>query len=190
MQLVEIIRKDGEYDTIEAYDVSDFPYERLNKKKVKLRQKHGRKGGYVCTFGTFDIETTTIVNENYKNWVSTGKRKSLDREDAPTGFMYIGRCVSAVMYVLADVGKNGSILCDDSKTRLSTRASFGLCVMFITSVMSSSSRVTFSRSISAVIRYSPHNLVSRLRLRLTMVLSSVAPTRIRICHSRKRLRTS
>lgn len=88
MQLVEIIRKDGEYDTIEVYDITDFPYERLNKKKVKLRQKHGRKGGYVCTFGTFDIETTTIVNENYKTWANNGKRKSLDREDAPTGFMY------------------------------------------------------------------------------------------------------
>ena len=66
-----IKRFDGGEDIIETYNIHDFPYENLNTKALKC--KHKKKPKYlVYTFGTFDIETTTIDNGT----------------DTPYGFMY------------------------------------------------------------------------------------------------------
>ena len=66
-----IKRFDGGEDVIETYNIYDFPYENLNTKALKC--KHKKKPKYlVYTFGTFDIETTTIDNGT----------------DTPYGFMY------------------------------------------------------------------------------------------------------
>ena len=66
-----IKRFDGGEDVIETYNIHDFPYENLNTKALTC--KHKKKPKYlVYTFGTFDIETTTIDNGI----------------DAPYGFMY------------------------------------------------------------------------------------------------------
>lgn len=66
-----IKRFDGGEDVIETYNIHDFPYENLNTKALIC--KHKKKPKYlVYTFGTFDIETTTIDNGT----------------DTPYGFMY------------------------------------------------------------------------------------------------------
>lgn len=66
-----IKRFDGGEDTIETYNIHDFPYENLNAKALIC--KHKKKPKYlVYTFATFDIETTTIDNGI----------------DTPYGFMY------------------------------------------------------------------------------------------------------
>lgn len=71
MRLACIKRFDGGEDVIETYNIHDFPYENLNTKALIC--KHKKKPKYlVYTFGTFDIETTTIDN-------GTG---------TPYGFMY------------------------------------------------------------------------------------------------------
>lgn len=59
MQLVPIKRVDGGEDIIEAYDVLDFPYERLNAKALNTKKKKPKQ--YIYTFATFDIESTTIL---------------------------------------------------------------------------------------------------------------------------------
>lgn len=71
MRLACIKRFDGGEDVIETYNIHDFPYENLNTKALTC--KHKKKPKYlVYTFGTFDIETTTIDNGI----------------DTPYGFMY------------------------------------------------------------------------------------------------------
>lgn len=66
-----IKRFDGGEDAIDTYNIHDFPYENLNTKALTC--KHKKKPKYlVYTFGTFDIETTTIDNGI----------------DTPYGFMY------------------------------------------------------------------------------------------------------
>ena len=71
MRLACIKRFDGGEDVIETYNIHDFPYENLNTKTLTC--KHKKKPKYlVYTFGTFDIETTTIDNGT----------------DTPYGFMY------------------------------------------------------------------------------------------------------
>ena len=71
MRLACIKRFDGGEDVIETYNIHDFPYENLNTKAITC--KHKKKPKYlVYTFGTFDIETTTIDNGT----------------DTPYGFMY------------------------------------------------------------------------------------------------------
>lgn len=71
MRLSCIKRFDGGEDVIETYNIYDFPYENLNTKALTC--KHKKKPKYlVYTFGTFDIETTTIDNDT----------------DTPYGFMY------------------------------------------------------------------------------------------------------
>lgn len=71
MRLACIKRFDGGEDIIETYNIHDFPYENLNTKALIC--KHKKKPKYlIYTFGTFDIETTTIDNGT----------------DTPYGFMY------------------------------------------------------------------------------------------------------
>ena len=71
MRLACIKRFDGGEDIIETYNIQDFPYDNLNTKALTC--KHKKKPKYlVYTFGTFDIETTTIDNGT----------------DTPYGFMY------------------------------------------------------------------------------------------------------
>lgn len=49
--------KDGSEDIITTYSVKDFPFEKIDTKRLKCKQ---RKGLEICqAFGTFDIETTT-----------------------------------------------------------------------------------------------------------------------------------
>ena len=62
---------DGTENVIDTYNIDDFPYEKLNTKAIVC--KHKKEPKYIAyTFGTFDIETTTIS----KN------------VDTPYGFMY------------------------------------------------------------------------------------------------------
>lgn len=74
MQHVEIVRNDGDKDIIEVYNVKDFPYEKLDSKKKLVRNKHKKIDSYCQAFGTFDIETTTIIPK--------------DEITPPLGFMY------------------------------------------------------------------------------------------------------
>ena len=69
MRRVAIIRRDQTYDTIDTYDIGDFPYSDLNTKCLVCRGKNPKE--YVYDFATFDIETTTITNT-----------------ETPYGFMY------------------------------------------------------------------------------------------------------
>ena len=70
MRQVEIKRADGNLDTITTYDIHDFPYDKLNNKALIC--KHKKIPKYIAhTFATFDIETTTIM-----------------QNDKPVGFMY------------------------------------------------------------------------------------------------------
>lgn len=71
MRTAIIKRFDGGEDAIETYNITDFPYKKLNTKALIC--KHKKKPKYIAyTFATFDIETTTIVNGT----------------EAPYGFMY------------------------------------------------------------------------------------------------------
>lgn len=74
MQSVEIIRADGNKDIVKAYSVHDFPFAKLDSKKKIVRNKHKKINSYCQTFGTFDIETTTIIPK--------------DEITQPWGFMY------------------------------------------------------------------------------------------------------
>lgn len=74
MQLVEIVRIDGEKDIVTAYSVKDFPFDKLDSKKKLVRNKHKKIDSYLQTFSTFDIETTTII--------------PTEEDKAPWGFMY------------------------------------------------------------------------------------------------------
>lgn len=69
MQLVAIKRNDGNEDIVEAYDVLDFPYERLNSKAMNTKKKKPLQ--YIYQFATFDIESTTMTDA-----------------ERPYGFMY------------------------------------------------------------------------------------------------------
>ena len=69
MRQVSVIRKDGQYDVITAYTVAEFPWHDVDRKKLNINRKKGLKT-YCYAFGTYDIETTTIVC------------------DTPYGFMY------------------------------------------------------------------------------------------------------
>lgn len=60
MRYVKIIRKDGGRDEVPVYGIDDFPYEDLNPISITNRRKNNAKS-YCITFGTFDIETTTIT---------------------------------------------------------------------------------------------------------------------------------
>lgn len=88
MRQVDIVRRDGGTDNIVAYDINDFPYNRISAPFQKMAHKrHGVKG-YSTIYATFDIENTTYTNDKYKKWLNSGKRFELKREDAPFGFMY------------------------------------------------------------------------------------------------------
>jgi len=88
MRDVDIIRRDGKKESITAYSVEDFPYEKLEAPFQKMAHKrHGVKG-LSTMYATFDIENTTYCNEKYNQWLADGKRYELMREDAPVGFLY------------------------------------------------------------------------------------------------------
>lgn len=71
MRYALIKRFDGKEDSIETYNIHDFPYENLNTKALIC--KHKKQPKYIIyIFATFDIETTTIDNGI----------------DTPYGFMY------------------------------------------------------------------------------------------------------
>lgn len=61
MRKVDIIRKDGGFDTIETYNVNDFPFSKMNTKAINCRGKTPEQ--YIYDFCTFDIETTTIEGD-------------------------------------------------------------------------------------------------------------------------------
>lgn len=70
MRQVDIKRADGNFDKITTYDIHDFPYDKLNNKALIC--KHKKIPKYIAhTFATFDIETSTIM-----------------QNDKPVGFMY------------------------------------------------------------------------------------------------------
>lgn len=58
MQVVNIKKSDGTLEPITAYSVEDFPYEKIDDKAINCKKKTPKQ--YIYTFGTFDIETTTI----------------------------------------------------------------------------------------------------------------------------------
>lgn len=59
MRQVNVIRKDGKYDVITAYNITDFPWENIDRKRLNVNRKKDLKS-YCYAFGTYDIETTTI----------------------------------------------------------------------------------------------------------------------------------
>lgn len=61
MDSVQVLRLDGTYETITYYSVKDFPFEKISK--VALRTKRYET---LADFGTFDIETTSIVDGDIK----------------------------------------------------------------------------------------------------------------------------
>lgn len=81
MRQVAIKRFDGSEDIVDAYNIHDFPYERLNTKALVC--KHKKKPKYIIyTFATFDIETTTIAKD----------------VETPYGFMYHWQmCVGGIV---------------------------------------------------------------------------------------------
>ena len=60
MREVELKRKDGTKDTYTAFTAHEFPYDLL-KDEVVSRNK--RQYVYITTYGTYDIETTTVDDE-------------------------------------------------------------------------------------------------------------------------------
>lgn len=60
MRKARIVKRDQTYDYIDTYDIGDFPYTLLNKKRLTCRGKYPKE--YIYDYATFDIETTTIVN--------------------------------------------------------------------------------------------------------------------------------
>lgn len=70
MRKATIKRFDGGTDSIDTYDIHDFPYDKLNTKALSC--KHKKKPKFlVYTYATFDIETSTVADD-----------------DKPFGFMY------------------------------------------------------------------------------------------------------
>lgn len=78
MRIANIKRKDGGVDRIAAYTLEEYPFFQL---KDNSRRAKNKKFRYMDTFAVFDIEATTLKDQ-----------------DPPTGFMYhwqmnIGGCV-------------------------------------------------------------------------------------------------
>ena len=68
MRIAEIKRKDGEVDRIPAYTLEEFPFFQL---KDNSRRAKNKKFRYMDTYAVFDIEATTLTDQ-----------------DPPVGFMY------------------------------------------------------------------------------------------------------
>lgn len=64
MQNVEVVKNDGEKDLITVYNTLDFPYNKIDTKKQLIQRKTKQLKSYCQSFGTFDIETTTIIPDN------------------------------------------------------------------------------------------------------------------------------
>lgn len=71
MRKAKLKRVDGGEDEINVYNIHEFPFDKLNKKAL-ICKHHTAPKYIIYSFGTFDIETTTVLNS----------------EGTPNGFMY------------------------------------------------------------------------------------------------------
>lgn len=58
MRIAQVIKRDGTYDNIPAYEAHEFDFQHLKITAIKARKKHPAE--YIYDFATFDIESTTI----------------------------------------------------------------------------------------------------------------------------------
>lgn len=82
MRSVDVVRKDGNTDSIIAYNIQDFPFDEIDRKRMNVAHKKDIKT-YCYAFATFDIESTTI--EPFYNIDKNGKKCY---QLQPYGFMY------------------------------------------------------------------------------------------------------
>ena len=61
MRLARVLNKEGNRDYIETYNISDFPYHKLNTHRIRSKRKNIKS--YYEEFSTLDIETTSILDE-------------------------------------------------------------------------------------------------------------------------------
>lgn len=85
MQYVVILKADGTKEPIQVYNIHDFPYDRIDKKKKLVRNKRKYINSYYQAIGAFDIETTTVIPKD---------------ETPPWGFMYHWQfCIDGIVCI-------------------------------------------------------------------------------------------
>lgn len=87
---VDVPRYDDAVDSVDVYNISDFPYDKLDTKSFKCNNK--RKCAEYCqTFGVYDIETTTISKGRAPDWVISPWAFMYHWQMSVGGYVVIGR---------------------------------------------------------------------------------------------------
>lgn len=89
-RLVTVPRLDGGTDQVTVYDVTDFPYDKLDTKAMRCNNKR-KCEEYLQTFGVYDIETTTIYKGHAPDWVVSPWAFMYHWQMSVGGYLIIGR---------------------------------------------------------------------------------------------------
>lgn len=90
VRLVTVPRVDGGSDQVTVYDVTDFPYDKLDTKAMKCNNKR-KCEEYLQTFGVYDIETTTIYEGHAPDWTVAPWAFMYHWQMSVGGYLIIGR---------------------------------------------------------------------------------------------------
>lgn len=105
MRIAKVIRKDGQHDSIPAYQLDEIPWNEVDTKKLNINRKKDLQS-YCYAFGTYDIETTTI-----EPMYSIDKYGNKNYSSPPYGFMYHWQvCLDGICVYGRTWGEFGKLL--------------------------------------------------------------------------------